>query len=142
MAHSADIAMPVRWLVKRTITPPWNGMKTARLKLKRPTPAPLSGRKGTRLIRNLVEIVGNLGNHLGSPANPWRSAVSRSSAAGGNGPFWTAESAASNCCGVAMPTRIVPVALEPLVYYRERDHTDSTSLDCLGSDARPTCSSR
>ena len=31
--------------------------------------------------------IGNLVDHRGSPANAWRSAVNRSSAAGGNGPF-------------------------------------------------------
>jgi hypothetical protein len=35
---------------------------------------------------------------------------SRSSTAGGSGPFWTAASASSNCCGVAIPTRMVPIA--------------------------------
>jgi len=29
----------------------------------------------------------DLGNHLGSPANPWRSVASRSSTARGSGPF-------------------------------------------------------
>src|SRR3984893_15194968 len=45
----------------------------------------------------------------GSPANARCSADSRSSAAGGSPPFWTAASASSNCCGVAIPTRIKPI---------------------------------
>ena len=54
--------------------------------------------------------LGNLGDYRGSPENPCRSADRRSSAACGSGPFWTAARASSNCCGVAMPTRIVPIA--------------------------------
>src|SRR5262249_27819055 len=46
----------------------------------------------------------------GSPANACCSVDSRSSAAGGSPPFWTAASASSNCCGVAIPTRMTPIA--------------------------------
>ena len=45
-----------------------------------------------------------------SPANDRCNSDSRSSAACGSGPFSAALSASSNCCGVAMPTRIVPIA--------------------------------
>src|SRR6185437_14446817 len=52
----------------------------------------------------------NAENQRASPAKACRSADSRSSAAAGSGPFSTAVSASSNCSGVAMPTRIVPIA--------------------------------
>src|SRR5262245_53602363 len=46
----------------------------------------------------------------GSPANACCSALMRSRAAVGRGPCSAAASASSNCCGVAMPTRMVPIA--------------------------------
>jgi hypothetical protein len=67
-------------------------------------------RMGPRRHDSLQSCIGNLSDHRGSPENACRSADSRSSAARGSGPFWTAASASSNCCGVAIPTKIVPIA--------------------------------
>jgi hypothetical protein len=64
---------------------------------------------GTLLVPYGGFLAANL-DHRGSPENACRSADSRSSAACDSGPFWTAASASSNCCGVAMPTRMVPIA--------------------------------
>jgi hypothetical protein len=64
---------------------------------------------GTPLVPYGGFLAANL-DHRGSPENASRSADSRSSAACDSGPFWTAASASSNCCGVAMPTRMVPIA--------------------------------
>ncbi len=59
----------------------------------------------------ITEIVyGRLSDHRGSPENVCLNVDSQSSAARGSGPFWTAASASSNCCGVAIPTKIVPIA--------------------------------
>lgn len=48
--------------------------------------------------------------YRGSPANVCCNTVSRLSAAGGSGPFCTAQRASSNCCSDAIPTRMVPSA--------------------------------
>jgi hypothetical protein len=67
-----------------------------------------------RSVEGLEDVIANEygppGDHRGSPENARRSADNRSSAARGSGPFWTAASASSNCCGVAIPTKIVPIA--------------------------------
>jgi hypothetical protein len=63
-----------------------------------------------RAGKGVLHAVPTINAYRGSPEKACRSAESRSSAACGSGPFSAAASASSNCCGVAMPTRIVPIA--------------------------------
>src|SRR5258708_9340902 len=68
-------------------------------------------RRKADIIEKLTsEMCQKPGDHRSSPENACRSADSRSKAARGSGPFWTAASASSDCCGAAMPTKIVPIA--------------------------------
>src|SRR5262249_15080207 len=65
---------------------------------------------GQAIILASVRFRPTSGDYRGSPENVCSSVDNRSSAAGGKRPFSTAASAFSNCCGVAMPTRMVPIA--------------------------------
>jgi len=65
---------------------------------------------GQAIILASVRFRPTSGDYRGSPENVCCSVDSRSSAAGGKGPFSTAASTFSNCCGAAIPTKIVPIA--------------------------------